>query len=285
MLSLYASTGDENYRAGFEALRSSIDLQPRNPKGGLQYYVYPGWSYLDGMFSLCSFYATYNKDYDRWNATARADLVSQLGQLWNRTRKAETGLLVHGYDYNRKASWADPVTGASPIVWGRSLGWYVMALVDVVELFAERAGDVRELLVERFAGIMEGVVRVRDEGSGVWWQVMDQGGRKGNYLESSASAMFVYAMLKGVRLGYLEDGAGRNWTEVAVRGYRYIVDEFVVDTGNGTLEYDRTVSVCSLNSTATFEYYVNQPIAYNSVLGTNAFILASLEYERLQRLQ
>ncbi|KAF4556434.1 Hypothetical protein D9617_1g083120 [Elsinoe fawcettii] len=285
MLALYQETGDPKYRAGYETLRLSIDLQPRTAEGGMWYYVYPGWGYLDGMYSLLPFYARYNTEADKWNVTAREDVRRQLRIVREHCTRKD-GLLVHGYDANRNASWADPVTGASPYVWGRSLGWYVMALVDLIELFAERAGDVREELAGRLQEVMEAVVREVDGESGVWWQIVDLGGREGNYLESSASAMFVYALLKGVRLGYLADGgqgsAVSNWTAVATKGYQYIFDNFVKEGGNGTLEYDKTVTICSLNSTASYEYYVHQPIVYNSVLGTNAFILASLEYEQLQ---
>ncbi|GME26791.1 Six-hairpin glycosidase-like protein [Neofusicoccum parvum] len=298
LIALYQQTGNETYRTAFEALRQSIDLQRRNAEGGLFYYVYPYWSYLDGMFSLAPFYALYTAAFDAANATAAVDdLVLQLDLLWQHCHANSTGLLAHGYDASRTAVWADPVTGASPHVWGRSLGWYAMALVDVLELLPATAATIRQQqhVLARFQALAAAVAAAADAASGAWWQVLDQPGRAGNYIESSGSAMLAYSLLKGVRLGYLAEGSegatrrsalhesapNSSWTHVATRAYEYVVDHFVVDNGNGTVGYNGTVAVCSLNSTASYEYYVGQPILYDSVLGSNAFILASLEYESM----
>lgn len=288
LISLYEETGNDTYREAFGALRQSIDLQTRNNEGGLFYYVYPYWSYLDGMFSLAPFYTLYTNLYDAENATAVIDdVILQLDLLWQHCRNNVSGLLVHGYDDSRTAVWANPVTGASPHVWGRSLGWYMMALIDTLELIPETATEAQQYLRLRFKDIADAVVRAVDGTSGAWWQIIDQPGREGNYIESSGSAMFAYSLLKGARLGCSEAGARSNssgtaaWTEVATRAFEYLVDNFVVDNGNGTIGWNGTVAVCSLNSTASYEYYVGQPILYNSVLGSAAFVLASLEYENL----
>ncbi|KAJ7141881.1 Six-hairpin glycosidase-like protein [Mycena crocata] len=280
LINLYVATGNESYRTAFEGLRESINLNTRNAEGGMWYFVYPQWSYLDGMYSLTPFYTAYTERFDGKNASAIADMMHQLDLLWEHCAAAnDTGLLVHGYDASKTAVWADPVTGASPHVWGRSLGWYTMALVDTLEILPSNARSERQLLRSRFHQLASAVRAAVDDTSGAWWQLLDQPGRAGNYIESSGSAMFVYALFKGVRLGYLEN-RGSAYTDVAARAYRYITDTFVVNNGNGTLGYNGTVSVCSLNSTASYEYYVGQPINYNSVLGSAAFVLASLEYER-----
>ncbi|PSK42115.1 Mitochondrial import inner membrane translocase subunit tim50 [Elsinoe australis] len=284
LLTLSLSSQNASYLATLTALRNSLDLQPRNAHGGLFYFTYPFWSYLDGMYSLTPFYVLYATLLaPDATAAAVADATLQLDLLWDRCKDDATGLLVHGYDDSRTAVWAGPVTGASPHVWGRSLGWYLMALVDTVEALPSREEGTRTHLLGRFRELARAVVEARDRENGVWWQVLDQPGREGNYLESSGSAMFVYALLRGLRSGYLGEGEEKaeEWTEVAIRAYGYLVDEFVVDAGNGTLGYNGTVSVCSLNSTASYEYYVTRPILFNSVLGSNAFILASLEYENL----
>ncbi|KAJ7468610.1 Six-hairpin glycosidase-like protein [Mycena latifolia] len=278
LIDLYKETGNEMYREAFGALRESINLNSRSPEGGLWYFVYPQWSYLDGTYSLAPFYAYYTALFDAHNATAIADMMHQLDLLWLHCNTNNTGLLVHGYDDSRTAVWADPVSGASPHVWGRSLGWYTMALVDTLEILPSHLSSERQQLQQRFFTLASAVRAAVDTASGGWWQLLDQPGRAGNYIESSGSAMFVYALLKGVRLGYLHSNASA-YTDVAIRAYKYITDTFVVNNGNGTLGYNGTVSVCSLNSTASYEYYVGQPINYNSVLGSAAFVLASLEYE------
>ncbi|KAI0686592.1 Six-hairpin glycosidase-like protein [Earliella scabrosa] len=288
LMALYKASGNETYRDAFEALRQSINLQPRNAEGGLWYYVYPEWSYLDGMFSFAPFYARYTSLYDaNHTSTAAAAIVEQLDLLWAHCRNDTTGLLVHGYDESRTAVWADPVTGASPHVWGRSLGWYAMALVETLEVLpgGPKSAPWRHLR-QRFSELAAAIVSSVDPASGAWWQILDQPGREGNYIESSGSAMFVYSLLKGARKGYLSEGVGdrfhtRRVKGLASRAYEYMVDHFVDVVGDGTIGYNGTVSVCSLNSTASYEYYVNQPILYNSPLGSAAFVLASLEYENI----
>ncbi|KAI1504615.1 Six-hairpin glycosidase-like protein [Biscogniauxia marginata] len=284
LLALSAATNNPSYRAAADALRQSIDLNRRNPEGGLWYFTYPEWSYLDGMYSFAPFYIFYATTTSSNSETTRDALDEtqfQLDILWDHTYNASSGLLVHGYDASRTAVWANPTTGASPHVWGRSLGWYVMALVDTLEILPESPREYKFHLLERFRALASAVIGAVDPHTGAWWQVLDEPGREGNYIESSSSAMFAYALLKGARLGYLTDANTPNLYNVAVRAQQYLTDTFVVHETNGTLGYNGTVTVCSLNSTASYDYYVNQPILYNSVLGSAAYILASLEVENL----
>ncbi|KAL1964867.1 hypothetical protein VTN77DRAFT_6369 [Rasamsonia byssochlamydoides] len=250
---------------------------------GYWYYVYPNWSYLDGMFSLVPFYSLYTTYFDIENTTAiNADIIHQLDLLWDHCRDNQTGLLFHGYDATKTAVWANKVTGASPIVWDRALGWYIMALVDFLKLTpVPQQSSQWQHVYNRFVALADAVVKAVDPNTGCWWQVMSFPGRAGNYIESSGSATFTYALYKGVRLGCLGRSAtpASTYTGVARRAYQYIVDNFVVHNPNGTLSYNGTVSVCSLNSTANYEYYVSRPLLYDSVLGSASFVLASIEHE------
>jgi rhamnogalacturonyl hydrolase YesR len=301
----YRETKNETYRNTFENLRESIDLQPRNQEGSLWYYTYPNYTYLDGMYSLAPFVTLYASEKGTSAAVVLDDVIRQLDLAWKHTHQPSSGLLVHGYDASKRAVWANNATGASPHVWGRSLGWYCMALLDTLDLLPFSAQAARTWILEHFQTLMKSVVNSADPQTGAWWQVMDMPGRKGNYIESSASAMFVYSLLRGVRMGYLECKAqdyerNDSYVGVANRAYQHLTDTFVVDIGNGTLGWNGTVGVCSLNSSAAYEvcfvltmslvgeieadyrmqYYVGQPILYNNVLGSAAFVLASLEYER-----
>ncbi|KAI1817780.1 Six-hairpin glycosidase-like protein [Poronia punctata] len=274
--------GGHSFHETEKALRKSIDLNRRNAQNGLWYFVYPEWSYLDGMYSLAPFYALHSLSEGGYNTkstkAALQDLLHQLDLLWEHTFHPVTGLLTHGYDASRKAVWANPKTGGSPYVWGRSLGWYTMTLVDLLEILDKAPGQYRKPVLDKFQKLMSNVIKAVDEKTGGWWQIVDQPGRKGNYIESSGTAMFAYSLLKGARLGYIPSNPAK---KVATRAHKYLTDTFVVKEANRTLSYDGTVAVCSLNSTATYDYYVNQPILYNSVLGSNAYVLASLEVERL----
>ena len=261
-----ATEKNQSFGAAADALRQSIDLNRRNPEGGLWYFVYPEWSYLDGMYSLAPFYTLYTKTRSGESEDAAAakaaldDMYFQVDLLWRHTRHEETGLLVHGYDASRIAVWADPHTGASPYVWDRALGWYFMALVDTLELLHsfEDGGEEGEgseyegPLLEKFQDLAKAVIAATDPATGAWWQIMDQPGREGNYIESSGSAMFAYALLKGARLGYLESYAS-DAVRVGTRAQEYLTKTFVVHEKDDILGYNGTVSVCSLNSTATFE--------------------------------
>ena len=263
LLRIYTESEKASYHQALGALRKSVDLQPRNAQHGLWYYVYPYWSYLDGMYSFAPFMTAYAKTRDT-PASAIDDVVLQMDLLWQHCYDNKTGLLVHGYDASHKAVWVtSTVTGASPHVWGRSLGWYCMALIDTFELLPATAHTARAYMAGRFRELMDAVGRAADGETGAWWQVMDQPGRKGNYIESSAGSMFVYSMLKGLRLGVLSPQATftstgssgvsqRGFRDTATRAYEYIAKTFVVDNGTA-LGWNGTVGVCSLNSTATYE--------------------------------
>ncbi|KAI1852946.1 hypothetical protein JX265_012532 [Neoarthrinium moseri] len=288
----YGLGNSSTLRAAAESLRRSIDLNRRNNESGLWYFVYPEWSYLDGMYSLAPYYTLYTlavaeTKMAEVNTTALDDMLLQLELLWRHTHNETSGLLVHGYDESRRAVWANPETGASPHVWGRSLGWFAMALVDTLEILsgtenARLYDKYTNRLREMYQSLASALISSADPATGAWWQVLDQPGRQGNYIESSGSAMFAYALMKGTRLGYLGGlSIAATAPVMGTKARTYLTESFVVDNGNGTLGYNGTVSVCSLNSSATYEYYVGQPINYNSVLGSAAYVLASLEAERL----
>ena len=304
-IALAQTTGEEKYAHAAEVLRSTIDANERNSEAGLWYYVYPYWSYLDGMFSFGPFSALYSATYDPANATAWVDLRRQFDLLAEHAAyqgPGGEGLLVHGYDDSKTAVWANNSLGQSPHVWGRSLGWYVLGLLDTLAVLDEYEGQTNSSAVQelrrdfemQFQVRMQAIARAVDPATGAWWQLLDQPGREGNYIESSGSAMFTWAMLAGVRRGYLPNSTGTSgvsnttapstdasYVDVARRAYGYLQDTFVVHNGNGTLGWNGTVSVCSLNSTASYEYYTSRPILYDSVLGSAAFVGASLEMERL----
>jgi rhamnogalacturonyl hydrolase YesR len=165
-----------------------------------------------------------------------------------------TGLLYHGYDYSKTTSWASSDRGHSPEIWDRAVGWYMMALVDVIETLPttpSAAASARSTLLAQLQTLAPRVIKAADPTSGVWWLVITQPGRSGNYFESSGAAMFVYAVLKAVRLGYVSDSDG-SIVAGAKKAYDYIVKNFVVDNGDGTMNWLKTVSVGSLSTTGDY---------------------------------
>lgn len=208
-------------------------------------------------------------------------------------RNTTTELLVHGYDESKEAVWADPETGAAPLVWSRADGWYFWSLLEVLQLFPESHEGYSRLL-GYYTTLAEGLKTAQDE-SGGWWLIMSDPyqGAEGNYIESSASSIFTFGWLRGMRLGFLGD----EYLEPAKNAYNNLVDNFVIKNDNGTLSWNGTVSVGSLSSNGTYEvrfqpearistglltvfqYYISVPIAINDIKGAGPFMMASYEYE------
>jgi unsaturated rhamnogalacturonyl hydrolase len=195
-------------------------------------------------------------------------------------RDDETGLLYHGWDESRRQKWADPQTGRSLSFWGRAMGWYAMALVDTLDFVPTDHPRRAELLaiLDRLAAA---IVKVQDPGSGVWYQVLDQGARAGNYLEASASCMFVYAIAKGVRQGTLPP----KYLDAARKAYLGIHGNLIEIDRRGLVNLNRICAVAGLGGhpyrDGSYEYYVGERIATNDYKGIGPFILASIELESM----
>lgn len=208
--------------------------------------------WLDGLYMVSPFYAHYTAVYDPSNTTAFDDIITQFTLTHTNcvnSNTSQTGLLKHGYDSSHTAVWADAATGASPECWDRALGWYVLAIVDVLDFLpAEHPGVavLKSILVE----VIDGVKNAVDEESGLWWLVMSQPGREGNYIESSGGAMFVYAMLKGIRMGYLDS---ETYLGTATNAYEKLVERFGSVNADGGLDWAGTVSVGSLSGKGDFD--------------------------------
>ena len=189
-------------------------------------------------------------------------------------------MFYHGYDAARAQPWANKETGLSQCVWGRAVGWYAMGIVETLEELPEQHPKRAELIA-LFQDLVRAVAKVQDPQSGVWYQVLDQQKREGNYLESSASAMFVYAIAKGVRLGFL----GNEHAETARKGWQGILSEFIEhDPAAGTISLTDTCQVAGLGGRAqrdgSFEYYMSEPRISDDPKGVAPFILAAREMER-----
>jgi unsaturated rhamnogalacturonyl hydrolase len=231
--------------------------------------------WLDGLYMAEPFYAEYALTFDE--KAAFDDIAKQFMLMERHARDDKTGLLYHGWDESRKQRWANPETGRSPNFWGRAMGWYAMALVDTLDHFPDHP-QVPELIaiLNRLA---RAVAKYQDPRTGLWYQVLDKGAEKGNYLESSAACMFVYALAKGARNGYLAS----KYLQVAEKGYRGILKEFVKTDASGRLNLEGTVSVAGLGGNpyrdGSYEYYLSEKVVTNDPKGIGALILAATEME------
>ena len=275
---LYARTKDERYRKAADLLREQLRHHPRTTEGGFWHkQIYPRQMWLDGLYMAEPFYAQYAAEHD--DRAAFADVANQFFFAARHTRDVRTGLLYHAWDESRAQKWADSLSGRSPNVWGRAEGWYLMALVDVLD-YLPKNDPARPALIAVLRDAADAVRKVQDPATGVWYQVLDQPGRPGNYLEASASSMFVYAFAKGARMGYL-DAAYR---EAARRGYDGLLAQFVTVGADGLVDINGICQVAGLGGKpyrdGTFDYYVHEPVVANDYKGVGAFILASLELNR-----
>jgi unsaturated rhamnogalacturonyl hydrolase len=274
---LYQVTGKKKYYIAATTLRKQLKEHPRTNGGSFWHKkIYPNQVWLDGLYMGMPFYA-------EWAATfhepeAFDDIANQFIDIEKVARDAKTGLIYHGWDESKKMDWANKTTGNSPNFWGRAMGWYGMAIVDVLPKFPENHPKRNELLsiLDRFA---IAITSVQDQKSGLWYEVMDKPDGEGNYLEASASSMFVYTLAKAVRLGYLPS----KFEAVANKAYKGIQKEFLETDANGLLHLNGTVSVAGLGGKpyrdGSYAYYLSEKVVQDDPKGMGAFILASNEME------
>jgi unsaturated rhamnogalacturonyl hydrolase len=277
LLFLYKQTGHEKYRKAAATLREQLKTHPRTSEGGFWHkQIYPSQMWLDGLYMGEPFYAEYAATFHE--DAAFDDIAKQFILMERHVRDDKTGLLYHGWDESRKQRWSNPETGRSPNFWGRAMGWYAMALVDTLDHFP-RKHPQRAELVAILNRLAQAVAKYQDARSGLWYQVLDKAGEKGNYLESSAACMFVYALAKGVRNGYLP----ASYRHVALKGYRGILQEFVKTDANGQTNLEGTVSVAGLGGNpyrdGSYEYYLSEKVVTNDPKGVGALLLAATEME------
>ncbi|HEX8686411.1 MAG TPA: DUF4350 domain-containing protein, partial [Pyrinomonadaceae bacterium] len=277
LLTLYKVTGQEKYRKAAASLREQLRTHPRTTEGGFWHKkVYPSQMWLDGLYMGEPFYAEYAAAFGE--PEAFDDIAKQFILMERHSRDEKTGLLYHGWDESRQQRWADKATGRSPHFWGRAMGWYAMALVDTLEYFPKDHPKRAELLAI-LGRLAAAVGKVQEPKSGLWWQVLDRGGAKGNYLEASASAMFVYALAKATRLGYLPE----SYFKVAQRGFAGLGRQFVEEAEGGGVNFTGTVSVAGLGGNpyrdGSYEYYLSEKVVTNDPKGVGAFLMATAEME------
>ena len=276
LISLYQQTPDKRYSAAIEEAREQLRNQPRTEAGAFWHkLVYPGQVWLDGLYMAEPFYATYAALTHETEAFD--DIALQFKVAAEKTYDPATGLYRHAWDETRQMFWADPVTGQSAHCWGRALGWYTMALEEVIPFFPEDHPGKAELQ-DILEGILATLPRYADPETGMWYQVLDSPGREGNYLESTCSAMFTYAYLKAARMGWAVPES------IAPRAlYDSLVKTFIREEADGTLTLTQCCAVAGLggkeNRSGTYDYYIHEKITENDPKGIGPFIWASLEYE------
>ncbi|MBN2521487.1 MAG: glycoside hydrolase family 88 protein, partial [Bacteroidales bacterium] len=276
VLFLYRITGYEKYKKAAELLKSQLNDHPRTSEGGFWHKLrYPHQMWLDGLYMGSPFLAEYGELFNE--STDFDDVINQIILVHKYTRDSIKGLYYHGWDESKEQDWADPITGQSPSFWGRAMGWYAMAIVDVMD-FLPLNHPGRDSVISIMQMFSEAIAEFQDSSSGLWWQVVDEGGREGNYLESSVSVMFTYAIAKAIRKGYIDT----SYMQVARKAHQGIITNFITENNDETINLIQNCLTAGLGNgrDGTYEYYVYETnININDGKGLGPFILASLEIE------
>ncbi|MCY9674505.1 glycoside hydrolase family 88 protein, partial [Bacillus pumilus] len=236
-------------------------------------YAYQMW--LDGLYMGGPFALKYAK---LKGEEELVDMVIQQEHLMRKhTKDEKTGLYYHAWDERKVMPWADQKTGCSPEFWARSFGWYVLALADMIEDLPKQH-EGRKVWKETLTDMLESVARYQDQDTGLWHQIIDKGTHSDNWLESSGSCLFMYAMAKVMNEGYVSP----RYTDHVVKAYQGLIQHKTAVTENG----DFTINdICIGTSAGFYDYYVGRERSTNDLHGAGAFIMALTELEKLPVFQ
>ena len=280
---LYKKFGGKQYRKAIECLMNQIRRHPRTKSNGLWHKdIYPWQMWLDGVYMADPFHAQYAAEFG--DSGDFEDVAHQFALMESRARDGETGLLYHAWDEARRQLWANPETGCSPHFWGRALGWYCMGLVDALDFIPPDYQRQRETIIAIAGRLVTPLLKFQDGKSGLWLQILDRPANGRNYAESSASSMFVYFLLKAIRLGGIIPKIDVPVVrEAAQRAYEGLIREKIKEDESGELHLTGICKVAGLGGDpyrdGSYEYYLNEPVSTDDFKGVGPFILASMELE------
>ncbi len=272
---IYAQTKEERILKAIELLRSQLATHPRVSEGAFWHKkVYPNQVWLDGLYMGSPFYAHYAVFKNQ--PELFDDVVKQLIICDKYTKDPVTGLNFHGWDESKTQKWANPETGQSPNFWSRSMGWYMMALVDVLEYLPANHPQRAEI-IQILNRLSTSLLKYQDKKTGLWYQVTNFPGREGNYLESTGTIMYVYAMAKGAKNKWLP----AKFDKIARKTFDKFLKSAVIKNDDGTYSITKACAVAGLGGTpyrdGSYEYYIHEPFRNDDPKVVGPFILAALE--------
>ena len=283
LFDLYKETGKPKYKRAINLLYSQLQSQPRTETGNFWHKkIYPNQVWLDGLYMAQVFYTRYETTFNR--GRNYGDIVKQFRNVWLNMYDNDKQLYYHGWDVSKQAFWADPETGLSKSFWLRSVGWYTVGLVDAISYFDLSRPNLKTELITIFRKTIEGLEQYIDPEKHMFWQVVDQKGREGNYVETSGSAMIAYARMKGARLGFVD----RRFAAVGEKIFNGICREYLTET-DGELNLGGICLMAGLGPESnpardgTYEYYISEPVVENDAKGTGPFVMAYTEIKMLRK--
>jgi rhamnogalacturonyl hydrolase YesR len=273
IVAMYETTSEHKYRIAADKIRAAFDVYPRNSDGGFWHSAkLPHEIWIDGVFMGGMFLTRYGSVIGD-QAYCFDEITHQILTFAGRCRKGDTGLYLHAYDESRGVAWADPATGLSSDVWSEGLGWYALILVETLKVLPPEHPN-RGAVMHVWLDLAEGLKKVQDSQTGLWYQVVDKGDQADNWQDTSGSAMFVYAIQRAIDLGYVET---EKYGPVVERGYKGLVSKAVVNE-DGLLDiYDACDGVCVQRS---YEDYVNYTKTVNAKEAVGGLLWAATIVEK-----
>lgn len=279
LFTLYDLTGKEKYRKAIELVRSQLSTMPRTPEGNFWHkLIYPNQVWLDGIYMALPFYMEYEKRFDAQKDCQ--DICQQIARVEARMRDQKTGLYYHGYDASRKMYWADPDTGCSPNFWLRAEGWFILGLVDVLEIMMDLPMQAESVHLQHMLLDLAKALSKYQDPSGLWYQLIALPELEGNYLETSGTALISAALLKAVRLGFLPE----SFRAVGEKAFYGIVDRRLTKNADGT---PCVTGICLVGGLGgeqhrdgSAAYYLSEPVVQNDAKGVGPLLLAYTEMLR-----
>ena len=271
LLILYKETHEERYKLGAEKFRRIFDDYPRTTDGGFWHATVPsrqGQLWLDGIYMSQPFLVRYGQMFGDEKYT-EDEAIKQLLVYYKHLRDPKRGLLYHAYDESRKQGWADPVTHHSSYFWCRAIGWYGMAIVDILDVLPRNHAG-RKDLIKILSHLASDLARYQDPSTGLWYQVVDKPHLSGNWQETSSSSMYTYVLDVSVKRGYIN----KKYKKIAEKGYKGILSKVSIDSRGLAHISD----ICEGTNVGDLNYYLNRKRNMDDFHGLGAFLLMNEEW-------
>lgn len=266
---LYEKTGDERYKKALDSFVPHVEKWPKNAQGGFWHkFMHPNQMWLDGLYMIGPYHAMYANKFGK--KYFYEVVYRQMKLMTENMRDKKTGLLYHGWDDSKEEPWANPDTGLSSQFWGRAIGWYAVAILDVLDYFP-KDDPRRDEFISAEKNIINALVKYQDKTTGLWCQVVDKQGKAGNWFESSCSCLFTYAISKAVKTGIV----GEEYIEYMKKGYNGVINTITVDEEKCELYVNK---VCIGTCIGDYDYYIKRDTVTNDLHGMGAFVLMCSEY-------
>jgi len=267
LFNLYKDTGDTRYKKVLDDFSSIVEMWPTNAQGGFWHkYIRPNQMWLDGLYMIGPYSVMYAHYFDK--PYFYETIYRQMNLMRRNMTDSKTGLLYHAWDDSKAIDWCDKTSGLSAEFWGRAIGWYAVAVMDILD-YIPQEHPRRHEFIGAGIDIINALVRFQDEESGLWFQVVDKGDRAGNWLETSCSSLFTYAIAKAMKKKLLH----KSYAKYIHRAYNGIIKSLAV-TGNDLI----ISNICIGTGVGDYQFYIDRPTVENDLHGMGAFLLMCSEY-------